>query len=445
MRTHTEKPKTEQETLKAPGVRSREGGVTQDPGIASFLRLQHTVGNRAAIGTVQTTTGSYGHRSRPTDTSGAHDRRGSGSVASPVLRHMITGSPTMIQRQPISSTALADPAAQPADPGYEEVAHAPSYRIRIVAHASPRWRGAPNAAEADRLNLELSQHRADEVRDRVERLLAYHMVAGASVAVDTKVEPPEDTVGMQSEARGSRETLVEAGGNRADNAPQYRRVDVIVESNQRVSGTAGASRPLLTRPTASQFWHVSVDVSAGGSIGLAGSMLALTLHNDLSGQRMTGKVWAAGGGPKASLGTSMSIWSDPTGFSTDEPVNFEDFDGMWVRYTTAGVNFFIGYEKSYLSFVGMGSDAQSIDVGGWNTGTVGIGGSVVAGPLYLDGSYPPTELPIEGTDTMLVPYERTESGEDLHRVLFPTGEWTLPDVEADILDSFLATVVASKR
>ncbi len=357
----------------------------------------------------------------------------------------LSRTPATLQRQPASSPLTSDPSAQAVDPGYEESAHAPSYRVRIVAHASPRWRGAPNAAEADRLNQELSQRRADEVRDRVERLMAKHGMGSANVTYDTSVEPSDDTVELQSEARGSRETLAEAKGDRSANAMKYRRVDVIIDSNQRVSGTAGASRPLLTRSTASRFWHVSVDMSAGGALGAAGSLLSLTLFNDMSDQSMTGKVFAGGGGPKASLGASVSIWSDPTGFSTDEPVNFQDFDGMWVRYTTVGANFFIGYEKSYISFVGMGSDAQSIDVGGWNTGTVGIGGSVVAGPLSLDGSYPPTQLPIKDTDTTIVPYERNEGGEDVHKVLFETGEHELKDLETDILESFLMSVVASKR
>jgi outer membrane protein OmpA-like peptidoglycan-associated protein len=357
----------------------------------------------------------------------------------------LSRAPATVQRQPASSTLQSDPDATAVDPGYEESAQAPSYRVRIVAHASPRWRGAPNAAEADRLNQELSQRRADEVRDTVERLLAKHGMGSASVTYDTSVEPSDDTVELQSEARGSRETLAEAKGDRSSNAMKYRRVDVIIESNQRVSGTAGASRPLLTRSTASRFWHVSVDMSAGGSLGAAGSLLSLTLFNDMSDQSMTGKVFAGGGGPKASLGASVSIWSDPTGFSTDEPVNFQDFDGMWIRYTTAGVNFFIGYEKSYIDFFGMGSDAQNIDVGGWNTGTVGIGGSVVTGPLSLDGSYPPTQLPIKDTDTTFVPYERNEGGKDVHQVLFPTGEHELPEVESNILESYLMSVAASKR
>lgn len=355
--------------------------------------------------------------------------------------------PSVIQRQPSSPAPSPGPSSgATTTPGYVEAAHGPSFRVQIIAHASPRWRGAQNAPDADRRNLELSQRRAEAVRWEVENLLAQHLGTGASVDVDVTVVDEDDTVGVKTEARGSRDTLPEARGDRFDDAQQRRRVDVIVDSSQRVSGVAEAGRPLLTLPTASKFWHVSVDLEAGGAVGAAGSLLTLTLTNDRTGQTMEGRVWALGGGPKASIGASASIWSDPTGFSTDAPLNFSDFDGTWVRYTTLGINLlFIGYEKSYISFVGLGSGAQSIDVGGWNTGTAGIGGSVVAGKLSLVGPYPPTRIPIEDSDKVSVPYERTESGKDVHRVLFATESATLSDLEVDVLDSFIASVVASKR
>ena len=237
----------------------------------------------------------------------------------------------------------------------------------------------------------------------------------------------------------------EAKGDRSSNAMKYRRVDVMIESNQRVSGTAGASRPLLTRSTASRFWHVSVDMSAGGSLGAAGSLLSLTLYNDMSNQSMTGKVFAGGGGPKASLGASS--------------VDLERSDRLLHRRAgqLPGLRWDVDpvhdHRREPLHRLRVvvhrllrdGQRCPDIDVGGWNTGTVGIGGSAVTGPLSLDGAYPPTQLPIKDSDTTFVPYQRNEGGKDVHQVLFPTGEHELPDLETDILESFLMSVVASKR
>ncbi|HET9979416.1 MAG TPA: DUF4157 domain-containing protein [Ktedonobacterales bacterium] len=364
----------------------------------------------------------------------------------------------VVQRQPSSpaaSSSSADPGA-PASSTYEETALPPSFRVHIIAHASPRWRAAQNAADADRRNLDLSKERAEAVRGAVETLLARYYPAGVSVDVDVVVDEEEGTVGVMTEARGSKDTLKEAGGNRSDNAQQRRRVDVIVDTSKVIEGGAMASRPPLKTPTASKFWHVSVDMTAGGAFGLAGSLIVLTLTNDRSGQTMTGKVWAGGGGPKASIGTGASVWSDPSGFYTDDEVDFQDFEGVWVRYTTIGASLFIGYSASYISFMGgFGSGAHSIYVGGASVGTVGVGGSVVAGPLSLDTPYPPTMLPIKGTDTTAIPYERDERGEYKHTVYFATGSANLGDytVESDkmddpevaLLDSFLASVVASTR
>ncbi|MFO1372276.1 MAG: hypothetical protein U1F42_07740 [Candidatus Competibacteraceae bacterium] len=327
----------------------------------------------------------------------------------------------------------------------QETAFAPSFRVRLVAHASPRWRGARDAADADRRNLELSQHRANAVRFEIEKRLAHYLGAGASVKFDVTVEQPDGTVGVQTEARGSRDTLREAKGNRSDDALQRRRVDVIVESSQRISGLAGASRPLLKRSALSKFWHVNVGMTAGGSIGVAGGFLELELINDWSEQSMMGHVPLGGLGPKASLGTSVSIWSDPVGFSTDDPLDFSDFNRTWVQYTTLGFSAFIGYGAAYLSFLGLGSGAQHLDVGGFSLGTVGVGGATLYGPLLLEGPYPPTELPIKDSDTTVIPYDRTDRGKDQHNVLFSTGGAEINDSEKALLDSFLSSVVASKR
>ena len=223
-------------------------------------------------------------------------------------------------------------------------------------------------------------------------------------------------------------------------------MDVYVSSNQVVTGSGGASRPLLRRPTASKFWHVSVDLAAGGSVGAAGYLLALTLTNDNTGEMMQGKVWSAGGGPKASIGASYSL-GDSRGFMTAEPMDFEDFEGELVTYESGGISLFIGYSWSYIIFRGIRTVPKDIDVSGSSVGTVGAGGAVTSGAFHFDGfrAYPRTSEPIEHTGQTEVPYTRTEWGEDKYQVLFPTGENTLNTTEMDLLESFFASVVASKR
>lgn len=53
------------------------------------------------------------------------------------------------------------------EPSRRPDARPPSLKIRIVAHASPRWRGAESAKDADQHNLQLSRDRAAAVRSVV--------------------------------------------------------------------------------------------------------------------------------------------------------------------------------------------------------------------------------------------------------------------------------------
>jgi hypothetical protein len=78
--------------------------------------------------------------------------------------------PSALWAAPAGSSAGA---SQP--PRSIEAAAAPGFNVRIVAHASPRWRSASAAAEADRRNLELSQRRAETVRRVVDEQLRRYL------------------------------------------------------------------------------------------------------------------------------------------------------------------------------------------------------------------------------------------------------------------------------
>jgi hypothetical protein len=54
-------------------------------------------------------------------------------------------------------------------------------------------------------------------------------------------------------------------------------------------------------------------------------------------------------------------------------------------------------------------------------------------------------IPIKDTDVTNVPYERTDGGEDTYAVLFATESATMASVEATLLESFLTSVIASRR
>jgi hypothetical protein len=178
---------------------------------------------------------------------------------------------------------------------------------------------------------------------------------------------------------------------------------------------------------------------------LAVGGLVLQLTNAKSGEVVEGHVAFIGGGPKFSIGTGITPWSSPTSFYTDDKVNFEDFQNNTINYTFGGISGFFGYERSYISFTGLGSEAHLINVSGATVGTAGFGLATTFGSLTLNTPLPPRLIPVEHSDEVSIPYERPERGEDAHTVLFETEHWELSPPELAILESFIGSVVAMRQ
>ena len=100
-------------------------------------------------------------------------------------------------------------------------------------------------------------------------------------------ETIDDKIEIESEAMGSSQTLQETDGNRYDNSPDLRRADVIIQSDQQISGVTGASieRSWNTIPTKTKFWYISNNfsademLSAEGAVGGTVGFLNITLKN----------------------------------------------------------------------------------------------------------------------------------------------------------------------
>jgi len=94
-------------------------------------------------------------------------------------------------------------------------------------------------------------------------------------------ETIDDKIEIESEAMGSSQTLQETEGNRYDNSPDLRRADVIIQSDQQISGVTGASieRSWNTIPTKTKFWYISSNFSAEGAVGGTVGFLNITLKN----------------------------------------------------------------------------------------------------------------------------------------------------------------------
>lgn len=321
---------------------------------------------------------------------------------------------------------------------------------QIVGHASPRWKSAPSEGERVHRNEVLSVQRANAVQKYFEtafksKLKGYTMeFRYASILDDDSV--PSGTILVGATGRGQGESIVSAHGDKSADDQQYRRVDLsvrVARKNTEVIPTRVKNK--WGHSTKTKSWWVSVGFSTGIYVAAGASYLIVRLRN-MYYQTADGSCFVVGAGagltfkPLDVIRLTASVsFSDETSLYTDEPVGFEDFHGVHIRYTSATVALFGGYNWSYITFWGMGAGAASRPVGGWSLGgDLGLSANLNDGILLLH------RVP---SDYIIEEYDATEWQNN-------TSEWTtqhsLPiyfgDAKADIgpekvkLDRFAAEV-----
>ena len=363
-------------------------------------------------------------------------------LAGRVSAGVSAGRPAILARQGTPGGPKLAPGSGPAPPkSSAPVTLPPSLRVRIVAHASPRWRSAQTAKEADEANQKLSLQRAQTVKAVVDAELRETIGQNAKIDYDVSYEPgdePEGTVAVSSEGHGSRDTLKQAEGNRSANDEHQRRVEVYVERIDRAEEQAGRSTPASKRTVMTRMWWINVDSSNSASLGGAATLLAMTLTNSETGRSASVYVPGLGGGTPG-VSASKSVGGDPVSFWTDEPMGFSDFENTPVQYESSSVGVvFAGYERARLSFATLGPIAQDLDVSGWNVGAqIKLGYGVSAGPLKFFGGTPPSDDYVDPPSQDSVPYTRRQTSGELHWALFDTQKSTLSGKEHEHLTAFV--------
>lgn len=317
----------------------------------------------------------------------------------------------------------------------------------IVGHASPRWRGAKTEANRIQNNEVLSRQRAASFMKEFEPALTKELgkyrlrfLKDVSYTEDTQ---PDQTAVIGTLGRGQRDSLPLAGGDRTNDDPKFRRTDItcrIARSTQEALPTKVVQR--WERSTKSKFWYVNVGVSASVDAVVGFTFLRLKLRN-WKGDEAEGSVAAAGGGVGLKFGFSPYDWSEEASFSTSREVGFDDFHGTRVRYTNGGIALGIGYSRSYLTFYGMGPDAASLHVGGWQTG-LEASLEISEGLLVLD--IVPGDYKIEQLDATEWNTVRSDwiTQHDLS-VFFDSGQSSLTPKAASQIRDFAATLAKDIR
>jgi hypothetical protein len=370
-------------------------------------------------------------------------QRGAGNRAvAQLMRQGFPPLPKPIPVQPRVPPLDAPPLDRPSEqlPG--------SLRVKIVAHASPRWRGAKDTNEADAHNMELSRRRMEQIRDVVDVRLQDKLGPHAKIDYDLEYAQPDEpgSVVVTQESHGSHDALREAKGNRGRNDPYFRRVDLYIDDTATTRDYAGVSTPRRTARFGMKttHWQVMVGVTASASLVGAAGVVALRLRNADTGREGDFHIIGVGVGT-IGVSASKAVSDDYTDFYTDNPVGFADFDGAGVNFSSFGVGLvLVDYEKSYLTFPSMGEGAKDIDVSGWNVGAaLKVGGSSISSRLGADGVGPPSDEYEVHSDYDETSMDRKSTKGDLYMAFFETGKYVLPPKDRTELRKFVD--VATER
>jgi hypothetical protein len=262
--------------------------------------------------------------------------------------------------------------------------------VKIVGQASPRWLGANTEADRIENNQRLSENRAGAVKRLVEQnlkngLAGMNLTFQYDLSYSDDSTIPDKSVVIGASGRGQSDAVLAAHGDKRNNDPQYRRVDVQIRIAQQLQ--EDVPRRVVTtykQSTKTDFWYVSVAAGVTVAAVASVSLLFVQLRNQY-GQTAVGQAIVGGAGIGLSVvpgfdkgAKAGASFGDETLFYTSYPVGFEAFDGVGIRYTSASAALFAGYEFDYLTFYRLGPGAAHLSVGGFNLGAQ-LGASASSG------------------------------------------------------------------
>jgi len=382
------------------------------------------------------------------------DQSGHGAAAAPVrLKRELRVEAEMGELAP-------SPGLSTARAGFGTAPQSYALRVRIVGYASPRWRGAKNATEADRLNFQLSSKRAAAVHAIVDKELRARL--GPNVRIEyavSQLEPktPHD-IEIGSYGVGSTDARAAAHGNRGDNSQINRRVEVMIEKITTTYTTKTVTTPQRA-PGKSLSWSLGITKLRMFSIGGAAGSIELVLRNSLTKKQMFATADLYGGGLGAGVANAgenikrqitnavknnlMQAADDFIGrgelfFMTNAPMGFDDFDDQFIRVGKAMASFGVKAVYSYLTFPfishspGMLVFQKKITVG-WPD----LEAWLVSGKLRLRGPNPGDWLDYDKTSQVHSSHDR--SWQETLLLTYPTGKWELLPSERSRLTDFVAT------
>jgi hypothetical protein len=299
-------------------------------------------------------------------------------------------------------------------------------RIEVVGHASKRWRAARTKEEADRLNQQLSEARAANIRKVVEEIV--------------RKELPNISIEVPGWGVGSRDPFPTAG---EDNAAVDRSVVVGISLDGVETGERTESRPAKIY-TPSRFWTFRVLAQVGATtIGAKAVFMRIGIKSNATGRELVMSGWLFGGGfgfmKKDLFQTdnldrkSLQKIFKPVGmevtFQTNGAKDFDYFvgddNGQSVRVIHGGLGVVRKRETTLFQFRNLEIPSLVYEwTKGWTTVT--LNPSVVSGTLTVEGPVPDDY--VVSTRMVTVPTMISRPDYDALLLSFPTGRSGFTDL-----------------
>jgi hypothetical protein len=312
-------------------------------------------------------------------------------------------------------------------------------RVTIVGHASPRWRGAANDADADQRNERLARQRADQVFLIVERLLRNRLGQDVVIEKNVTIAAGNDQPDLVLTARGdgSREAREDEHKPRSSDDDYDRRVEVGIDLA--VPREVKVGRSLPSEQAKTKEWSVTINRLRVVRAFAAGGGIEVVIRNRKTGKEVvaTAKLYGTGGPRLNPFATEEETGTKRVWFNTTNEVAISEFEGTRIFVERWDVIVGIGERFLNVSFPELSRYGPRTTATMWHHFGVGIkpNGFLLWGRLHI---WNDTDDWVDQEETVVDSTLKRRSSEGL-LIVFPTASSQVPSADLLRLDEFVTT------
>jgi hypothetical protein len=312
-------------------------------------------------------------------------------------------------------------------------------RVTIVGHASPRWRGAANDADADQRNERLARQRADQVFLIVERLLRNRLGQDVVIEKNVTIAAGSDQPDLVLTARGdgSREAREDEHKPRSSDDDYDRRVEVSIDLV--VPRDVKVGRSLPSEQAKTKEWSVTINRLRVVRAFAAGGGIEVVIRNRKTGKEVvaTAKLYGTGGPRLNPFATEEETGTKRVWFNTTDEVAISEFEDTRIFVERWDVIVGIGERFLNVSFPELSRYGPRTTATMWHHFGVGIkpNGFLLWGRLHI---WNDTDDWVDQEDTVVDSTLKRRSSEGL-LIVFPTASAQVPSADLLRLDEFVTT------